>query len=344
MNENKFGLAFLEEYFDKYRLPLRKLWLKRKKIIWTNVVIVIATLALVLFYFRPYYDSTIMILPDYGNKTDIASGLGGLASLAALSGLGEATLPLIYESISTSETVLNNVIYKKYKTEKFADSVNLIQYYEIEATVAETKESVEREKFVRMVKYFNSSILDMDDDRLSQILSIRIRTPEPRLSMEIANTLVSELDKYVREQRKSYASEQRFYIEKRIDQVKDSLSAAEDSLKNFQQSNRTIDQSPELILEQARQERNVEILQSVYLELSQQLELVKIEEIKDVPILNVLENAQDPVMKKGPRRFLIFLIIVFFTGMISLVYYFYEEDILEIFKFFRNKVTEIIKT
>ena len=37
--------------------------------------------------------------------------------------------------------------------------------------------------------------------------------------------------------------------------------------------------------------RNVEIQQNVYIELTKQLELAKIDEIKDTPVLNIKENA-----------------------------------------------------
>ncbi len=48
--------------------------------------------------------------------------------------------------------------------------------------------------------------------------------------------------------------------------------------------------------------RNVEILQTVYVELTKQLEIAKIDEIKDAPVLNVKEFAKSPVKKAGPRR------------------------------------------
>ena len=48
---------------------------------------------------------------------------------------------------------------------------------------------------------------------------------------------------------KSFAAEQRKYLDKRIAQVKDSLKTAENKLKNFREQNRVIAQSPQLLLE-----------------------------------------------------------------------------------------------
>ena len=84
--------------------------------------------------------------------------------------------------------------------------------------------------------------------------------PEGQLSADVANKLAQSLDLYVRTQRKSYATEQSFYLEKRTSQIKDSLVIAEDKLKNFREQNRITAQSPNLLLEQGRLMRNVEIL------------------------------------------------------------------------------------
>ncbi len=58
------------------------------------------------------------------------SQLSGLASLAGVK-VGEVSATEIYQNLISSETVLQNVIYAKYKTEEFSDSVNLIKYFEI---------------------------------------------------------------------------------------------------------------------------------------------------------------------------------------------------------------------
>ena len=127
-------------------------------------------------------------------------------------------------------------------------------------------------------------------------------------------------------QRKSYASEQRFYIEKRLAQVKDSLSIAENKLKNFREENRLV-ASPALLLEQGRLLRNVDILQTVYIELNKQLEIAKIDEIKETPVLNVKELAKDPIIKAGPKRAIIFVIIMFTSLLLSALYFMFRDEI-----------------
>ena len=135
--------------------------------------------------------------------------------------------------------------------------------------------------------------------------------PESKLSAEVANKIAESLDLYVRTKRKTYASEQRFYLEKRTAQLKDSLTFAEERLKSFREQNRVVLQSPRLLLDQGRLMREVEILNAVYLELNKQLEIAKIDDIRETPIVNIKEWAKDPVIKTGPKRLQTFIMFMF---------------------------------
>ena len=82
--------------------------------------------------------------------------------------------------------------------------------------------------------------------------------------------------------------------------------------------------------------RNVEILQTVYVELTKQLEIAKIDEIKDAPVLNVKEFAKSPVKKAGPKRTIWLIIILFFSVLITGAYFLYKNDF--------KKYTKMLKT
>ena len=95
----------------------------------------------------------------------------------------------------------------------------------------------------------------------------------------------------------------------------------EDIMKN----NRSILTSPRLILEKRRLVRKIEIAQEVFLNLITQYEITKIEQVKDTPVLNIMEKAEQPIEKTGPKRFLIYYLV---TGIgAALVHYivFYFE-------------------
>ena len=62
--------------------------------------------------------------------------------------------------------------------------------------------------------------------------------------------------------------------------------------------------------------REAEAKKEVYLTLQQQLELARIEEVRQSPILHILDSATPPIRKSSPNR-VMFLIIAGVIGAIS---------------------------
>ncbi|MGB8318750.1 MAG: hypothetical protein WCE54_11535 [Ignavibacteriaceae bacterium] len=318
-----------EEEFRKTVSAARPRYLKLKenkwKFFWINFSIAVLTLIILFFAVSLYYESTVTILPDYGNKN---TSLGQISDLAAMAGVkvGEGAPTEIYQVLVTSESVLDPVIYKKYSTKEYKDSVNLIQYFDITPDNSLSPELQKRKMFIKAFDRLSKGHLATDLDRITKVLNIKVTMPESELSALVANNIVESLDHYIRTKRKSYASEQRFYIEKRLMQVKDSLTAAENKLKNFREENRLV-ASPALFLEQGRLLRNVDIQQAVFIELNKQLEIAKIDEIKETPVLNVKELAKDPIIKAGPKRGIIFIIIMFTSILLSSLYFMFRDEL-----------------
>ncbi|MFA6540128.1 MAG: hypothetical protein WCT99_00855 [Bacteroidota bacterium] len=325
---------FIEKIAPYFRIVLQN-W---KKILYLNGAIAILSAAILLLFVKNYYDSSIVILPDYGGGSMLGS-LSGLAAVAGIS-VGESVPTMIYQKLLEGEAVLEPVIYKKYDTREFDHPVNLIDYNEIELDVtndSDPKFLQDRDKFLQMIKIFKEKMLMTDYDRNTSILTVTVRTHEPILSSEIVNNLVSSLDEFVRTKRKSNAKEQRIYIEKRTDQVQDSLRIAEETLKGFREKNR-VTATPQLLLDLTRLVRNVDILQAVYIELTKQMELIKLEEVKDSPIINIREGAGIPVKKEGPKRAIYFILIMIFSLGLSTIWIIYSKDIFEYYKYIRKNL------
>ncbi|MHB1687680.1 MAG: Wzz/FepE/Etk N-terminal domain-containing protein [Ignavibacteriaceae bacterium] len=323
--EIPFEIRF-QQTVEKVRPYLKNLWALRKKFVIFNAIVLILTLAYLIFLTEPYYDSTVTILPDYGGKESSLGQLGGLASLAGVS-VGSGSPTEIYQNLITSESVLAPIIYSKYKTEKFSDSVNLIQYFKIKPDKSLPQDLQKRDMFLKVFNALAKGRLTSDVDRMTKILTVTVKMPEAQLSADVVNKVAESLDNYIRTKRKSYASEQSQYIEKRLMQVKDSLNVAENKLMYFKEQNRMVIQSPALMLEQGRLSRNAEIMNAVYLELSKQLELAKIAEVKDTPVLNIKELAKDPIVKTGPKRLTALIIVLFLSVLFSGTYFAFRSTI-----------------
>lgn len=295
----------------------------KKKFLIFNITILILSLLYLFIFKKSYYTSSVSILPEYGNKSGLINQLSGLAAIAGIN-VGEASPTEIYQNLISSEKVISNVVYSKYKTSEFQDSVNLIQYFNIQSDESNPALKM-RKEFFEAYKTLSRKIAT-DIDRSTKILTVKVEMPEPQLSADVANKIVESLDLYIRTQRKSFATEQIYYLEKRIKEVNDSLNAAEESLKRFREQNRIVNQSPALLLEQGRLMRSVEIFQTVFIELNKQIELARVEQIRDAPVLNIKEYAKRPVEKAGPRRLSSIILIMFFSIVLSSFYFiFYEK-------------------
>jgi len=79
-----------------------------------------------------YYKADATILPDTDkNRLGSMTSLAGLASLAGVNVSG-SDISRLYPVILTSESVLTAIVERRYASEQFKDSVNLIQYMKLD--------------------------------------------------------------------------------------------------------------------------------------------------------------------------------------------------------------------
>lgn len=282
------------------------LWKHRKFVILTVAILTIIVSGISLLI-PNNYRSTAIVLPD--NESSKLSGLGGLADLASMAGVsvggGKSWIDL-YPQIIESDAVLKNVIFSKYYSVEFKDSVNIIEYFKY------TNEN-QQKNYDRAFQTL-SKLLEISSDKKTKVLSVSLVLEESQLAAEIVNKILFFLEEFIRTKRLSNASERRKWIDQRLSDVKKDLSFAENNLKEFRERNRLISNSPQLLLEQQRMIREVEINSTVFIELKKQLELAKIDEINTMPIINILDKARYTTIKESPKRslivFVFFIIIV----------------------------------
>jgi uncharacterized protein involved in exopolysaccharide biosynthesis len=156
-----------------------------------------------------------------------------------------------------------------------------------------------RERMYRGVRLLTRLVTVSANPR-SGIIQVAVVSKDSLLSAFTANRLVEELQRFNLETRASRGRAARRFIEQRLADTKASLVRAEAALAQFRTSNLRIGNSPGLLLEQARLERDVAIQSDLYLLLSRQFELARVEELRDTPTFSVLEPAVPPVRKYRP--------------------------------------------
>jgi uncharacterized protein involved in exopolysaccharide biosynthesis len=288
------------------------LWQKKIPI---SLVVGTVTLCAVIYslLLAPTYRSTAVILPEADRSK--LGGLSSMADLASLAGInigGDGSLVRLYQTIITSEAVLKNVLQAKYQTALYKDSVDLIQYWKITASTPELGYEIALNSL--------RAQLGVTVERQTSVVSVSMETPEPQLSADIVNTATRELDKYIRTRRTTTAGGQREFIEGRLRQIKEDLEHSEDSLKDFRERNRSVIGSPPLLLQQERLLRDVQINSTLFIEMKKQYEIAKIEEVRNIPVVSVMDPGRPSAIQAGPQKRKIVL-IAFFASFLLIAGY-----------------------
>jgi len=308
---------------DQLRLDtiIKTLLAYRKRIAAVTIIFMLVSLGYALML-PNMYTAAVTVLPESEEK-----GFGQFAQLSTLMSLpGFPASPgsetELYPELMKSEAILRDVIYREYETGKSDEPLNLIDYWDIGG-------NTDRQQYQATLHKLRDEVLNTSIARDSRIITLRVITTDPDLSSDIANAIVDNMGQYVLNQRTTRASQQRQWIEKRLEEVQLDLRDAEDELKNFREANRRILDSPELLMQQERYLRDVEKHATIYLELSKQYEMIRVQEIRDMPVVQVLDSASPPAKKSGPGRMRI-LILGTLLGLLTGVLTVYGNRLLNI--------------
>jgi uncharacterized protein involved in exopolysaccharide biosynthesis len=101
--------------------------------------------------------------------------------------------------------------------------------------------------------------------------------------------------------RKSQARAERLFVESQTAGAESALRAAEDRLQSFLEQNRAINSSSQLEFQRDRLQRDVALRQQVYNALEQSRQEARIREVRDTPVITVLEEPRLPVVPESRR-------------------------------------------
>lgn len=121
------------------------------------------------------------------------------------------------------------------------------------------------------------------------VITVSATAGDDTLATAIAARTVAIVDSLNRTARRSQASAERRFTEQRVDSARRELRTAEAALESFLARNRDIRDAPALLFTNDRLAREVALRQQVYVTLSQAFEQARIDEVRDTPVLTVIE-------------------------------------------------------
>lgn len=253
-------------------------------------------IAIILNMSRPRtYTSTATFTPQSSSAR--TAELMGLATQFGIS-LGSAAnpneSPAFYATLVRSRAILGPVAGMRFTTvlEGEERSGTIADLYDLNGrTPAHRHERARRE----LEKAVSAGVA-----RETGVVTLQVAARSPVLARQIADSILARVNQFNVQQRQSQARAEREFVGARLAEVERELLRAETRLEEFLQRNRRYESSPDLMFQRERLDRAVQAQQQLRLSLQQNNEQARIEEVRDLPVITVIEPPEVPV--RGDSR------------------------------------------
>ncbi|HQO10255.1 MAG TPA: GNVR domain-containing protein [Clostridiales bacterium] len=240
-------------------------------------IIAVASIAYVLLA-MPIYEASATMYPVQKGQS------GPLRELANTFGLANKIEGFNIPEVIKSKTIARLIISKKYKTVAFKDSVNLIQYWQIDKTFTNAEFAMER-----AIRTLGQN-MNVKDDKETYLISIIVRMPERQLAADVANYIATAVTDNLQDEQKKTTAQSREYLETRLNDAEKRLLDIEQEMIEFKEKNYQ-QNSPSLRAEIIRLERKFTLMQNFVAMLHKQRELILLDEVREKPVVNILDKA-----------------------------------------------------
>jgi len=226
------------------------------------------------------------------------SQLSGLAAQLGVSvnGVPAGESVEFYAELVRSPDLLRQVVETRY-----AFPIDRLKRDTLRGTLVELYRSKgdTREERIRNAIAKLSTQVNADPEVKSGLVAVRTMARYPRLAVAINRRVLELVNDFNLKRRRSSASAEREFVEGRVNAAQRDLEKAERALRSFYDRNRQWQGSAQLVYEQARLQRQVDLANQVYLSLAQSYEQARIEEVRNTPVITVLDGPDNLVRRAG---------------------------------------------
>lgn len=276
--------------FSLYSLATTLLRHRWRIVTW---MLVAGALALLVVFLKPVrYEATASFVTQ-GND----GGHSGLASLAGQFGVSlpagnQSLSPDFYAKLMKSRVLLRRIAADTFVVPELGrQRVSFADLFKIREGPATRREE-------QAVVLLQDQLTKTSVSKLTGIVELSVITRWPSVSLAIATALVSGLNDFNRGMIQGQASTERVFVEGRLGAARAELRAAEDRLEEFLKDNRELGGSPQLNFQRERLMRDMTLKQQVFTTLSQSYEEVRMREVRDIPVITVIEA---PSVRASPQ-------------------------------------------
>jgi uncharacterized protein involved in exopolysaccharide biosynthesis len=140
--------------------------------------------------------------------------------------------------------------------------------------------------------------IETNVDLRAGVITLETAMPTPTLAVRVNERLLELLNRFNLERRQSQARAEREFIEARLVEARQQLQREEARLAEWLNSNKRFE-AASLQAEQARLQRQVDLRQQVFLTLSTAYEQARIDEVRNTPVLTIIDRPEGFVKMQG---------------------------------------------
>jgi len=298
-------------------LDLATILVRHRRLVLGMPLAVGLLIAVVSLVMTPHFTATTTFVPEASSSSSrLPAGLAGLSGLAGQFGVSLGSdgsrSPRFYAGVLKSRELLERALLSNYadpRQSQGSDSARLLDILEIRGRSHADSLSLG----VRVLSNQVATQVDVQ----TNIVRLSVESRYPELAAAVANRMIGYLNDFNAQQRQSQARARRTFVEQRIVSAEQELRAAEEDLRQFYERNRSWQQAPQLVFEEGRLRRRVDIRQEVHITLSREHETARIEEVNDAPVITVVDPAVAPQQRSRPRRTVMVLLALVLGGILG---------------------------
>ena len=330
---------------------VKQLWDGRKTVILTTCIFIALGFVAALTMKRTYSVSTVMVPQVGGSKSSSLSSLASLAGIDLSSGSSGTELsPLIYPQIVNSVPFRKELMYTPIHYAKVDTAVSMFTYnIEIaKPTVIENvkkytiglpgviMKAIRKEKpdivlpssgaddspkplvltkdEVKVLKAVSESV-SLSVDKKEGYITLNVVGSEPIQTAELAMKAQQLLQEEITRFRIEKAQSELEYIQARYDEMKAEAESYQEQLARITDKTQNVTTTKDRI-EHDRIQSKYNTANSIYSELSKQLEQAKLQVKRDTPVLTVIQPVTVPDRPSNSRAKTL-IVWTFFGGILG---------------------------
>ena len=247
----------------------------------------------VAFLLPSYYQSGAAFQAETNAQTQLTGALAGLASQLGNLPIGNPqNSPQFFGDLITTDAVLRRVAQARFPFRAQLEPLATIYGFEDDSAALRDFRTVKRLR----------DAMHVDVNLRTNVVRFTIEARAPELAKALADSTLAVVNQMNIELRRARAAAEHDFTDARAAEARRGLDSADQALAAFYQRNRSIANSPDLQMEEGRLKRAADMAQQVYVQLRMQAEQAGLQEIRNTPVISVVDPPLLPVRRSRPNR------------------------------------------